>query len=79
MLFITLNWNVNVIHQVEYSGGYCALNPHRFGQLFVNKVANTKDILLFFRKKASYSRGDYFRKILIISQNIVTFIIEKHP
>jgi len=42
--------------RVEYSGGFSALNPHRFGQLFVNRVANTKDILLFFRKKASYSR-----------------------
>ena len=49
-----------VISQVEYSGGFSALNPHRFGQLFVNRVANTKDILLFFRKKASYSRGDCF-------------------
>ena len=37
--------------KVEYSGGYAIINPHRFGQQFVDRVANCKDILLFYRKK----------------------------
>lgn len=41
--------------RVDYSGGYMTLNPHRFGQQFVDRVANPKDILLFYRKKNSVS------------------------
>jgi len=37
--------------KVEYTGGYSIINPHRFGQQFVDRVANCKDILLFYRKK----------------------------
>ena len=38
--------------RVEYSGGFQIINPHRFGQQFVKRVANNKDILLFYRKRA---------------------------
>ncbi|XP_066929517.1 double-strand break repair protein MRE11-like [Clytia hemisphaerica] len=37
--------------KVEYSGGYEIINPHRFGQQFVGRVANSKDLLLFYKKK----------------------------
>ncbi|KAI8811120.1 Mre11 DNA-binding presumed domain-containing protein [Cladochytrium replicatum] len=37
--------------KVEYSGGYTTFNPQRFGQAFVGKVANPKDILVFHRKR----------------------------
>jgi len=37
--------------RVEYSGEYEIVNAHRFGQQFVDRVANPKDILLFYRKK----------------------------
>ncbi|KAJ3044688.1 Double-strand break repair protein mre11a [Rhizophlyctis rosea] len=39
--------------KVEYSGGFTTFNPQRFGQLFVNRVANPKDILHFYRKRAN--------------------------
>eukprot|EP00795_Rhopilema_esculentum_P016887 gene16887-8364_t len=44
--------------KVEYSGGFSALNPHRFGQSFVNRIANPKDILLFYRKRAPFTKGE---------------------
>ncbi|KAJ3258944.1 Double-strand break repair protein mre11a [Boothiomyces macroporosus] len=38
--------------RVEYSEGFTTFNPQRFGQNFVETVANPKDILQFYRKKA---------------------------
>ncbi|KAG0242360.1 Double-strand break repair protein mre11a [Actinomortierella wolfii] len=44
--------------RVEYSGGYDIINPQRFGQEFADRVANPKDIVHFFRRKAGGgSRG----------------------
>lgn len=43
--------------QVEYTG-FSAINVQRFGQPFVNRVANPKDILLFFRRRALAARPD---------------------
>lgn len=43
--------------KVEYSGGYNIVNPHRFGQQFVDRVANCKDILLFYRRKVYDRKG----------------------
>eukprot|EP00172_Hildenbrandia_rubra_P001091 Plantae.Rhodophyta-Hildenbrandia_rubra.ctg16531.p1 GENE.Plantae.Rhodophyta-Hildenbrandia_rubra.ctg16531~~Plantae.Rhodophyta-Hildenbrandia_rubra.ctg16531.p1 ORF type:complete len:813 (-),score=174.21 Plantae.Rhodophyta-Hildenbrandia_rubra.ctg16531:2495-4933(-) len=37
--------------RVEYSGGYEPLNPGRFGQDFLGKVASPSDILLFYRRR----------------------------
>ncbi|KAJ3270534.1 Double-strand break repair protein mre11a [Terramyces sp. JEL0728] len=37
--------------RVEYSEGFTTFNPQRFGQNFVETVANPKDILQFYRKK----------------------------
>ena len=45
-----------ILFQVEYSGGYEIINPHRFGQQFVGRVANSKDLLLFYKKK-TYTGG----------------------
>ena len=39
--------------RVDYSGGYATVNPQRFGQNFVGKIANPSDLLLLSRKKAS--------------------------
>jgi double-strand break repair protein MRE11 len=33
--------------RVDYSGGYETFNPQQFGQKFINRVANPKDILKF--------------------------------
>eukprot|EP01135_Chromosphaera_perkinsii_P004833 Nk52_evm11s298 gene=Nk52_evmTU11s298 len=45
--------------RVEYSGGFTPFNVQRFGQCFVSKVANPKDILLFYRKRAvNQTSGD---------------------
>lgn len=40
--------------RVDYSDGFTAFNIRRFGQQFVDRVANPKDILLFFRKKQPF-------------------------
>ena len=37
--------------QVEYSGGFSSFNIRRFGQQFVDRVANPKDILHFYQTK----------------------------
>jgi double-strand break repair protein MRE11 len=42
--------------KVEYAG-YETINPQRFGQRFVGKVANPNDILLFYRKKTTNLRA----------------------
>ncbi|KAF9181913.1 Double-strand break repair protein mre11a [Haplosporangium sp. Z 767] len=39
--------------RVEYSGGYEIFNPQRFGQEFVDLVANPRDIVHFFRRKTA--------------------------
>lgn len=37
--------------KVDYSNGFTSFNPHRFGHLFVGKLANPKDVILFYRKR----------------------------
>lgn len=37
--------------RVEYSGGFDTINPQRFGQSFVGRVASATEILLFFKKR----------------------------
>ena len=37
--------------KVDYSGGYASINPQRFGQNFVGKIANPSDLLIMTRKK----------------------------
>jgi double-strand break repair protein MRE11 len=37
--------------KVEYSGGFTTFSPQRFGQHFVEIVANPKEILHFYRQK----------------------------
>ncbi|KAI9140373.1 Metallo-dependent phosphatase-like protein [Paraphysoderma sedebokerense] len=44
--------------KVEYSGGFTTFNPSRFGQQFVNRVANPKDIIHFYRKRQAYKPSD---------------------
>lgn len=39
--------------RVEYSGGFQSFNAQRFGQQFVDRVANPKDLLHFYRKKTA--------------------------
>lgn len=48
--------------KVEYSGGFPTYPPQRFGTRYVNKVANPKDILQFYKKKSTYdpNRGGLF-------------------
>ena len=46
--------------QVEYSGGFSSFNIRRFGQQFVDRVANPKDILHFYqRKKPPTKTGNF--------------------
>ncbi|KAL1925579.1 uncharacterized protein VTP21DRAFT_462 [Calcarisporiella thermophila] len=39
--------------KVEYTGGFNTFNPHRFGQRFVEEVANPKDLILFYRRRVT--------------------------
>ncbi|KAG0001025.1 Double-strand break repair protein mre11a [Entomortierella chlamydospora] len=39
--------------RVEYSGGFEIFNPQRFGQEFVDIVANPRDIVHFYRRKTT--------------------------
>ncbi|KAF9962955.1 Double-strand break repair protein mre11a [Mortierella alpina] len=43
--------------RVEYSGGFEIFNPQRFGQEFVDLVANPRDIVHFYRKKTASVRN----------------------
>ncbi|XP_052818533.1 double-strand break repair protein MRE11-like [Mya arenaria] len=38
--------------RIDYSGGFEPFSQHRFGQKFVERVANPKDMIYFMRKKA---------------------------
>lgn len=40
--------------RVDYSGGYETFNPQQFGQKFINRVANPKDILKFQRLRSEH-------------------------
>ncbi|KAK5802053.1 Mre11 DNA-binding presumed domain-containing protein [Linnemannia elongata] len=42
--------------KVEYSGGYEIFNPQRFGQEFVDTVANPRDIVQFYRRKTAFNK-----------------------
>ncbi|KAF8945870.1 Double-strand break repair protein mre11a [Haplosporangium gracile] len=42
--------------KVEYSGGYEIFNPQRFGQEFVDAVANPRDIVQFYRRKIAFNK-----------------------
>ncbi|KAF9083159.1 Double-strand break repair protein mre11a [Mortierella sp. AD031] len=42
--------------KVEYSGGYEIFNPQRFGQEFVDTVANPRDIVQFYRRKTTIGK-----------------------
>lgn len=41
--------------RVDYTGGYETFNPQQFGQKFIKRVANPKDMLKFQREKISTS------------------------
>lgn len=43
--------------RVDYSGGFESLNPQRFGQSFVGRVASATEILLFFKKRTTSSKS----------------------
>lgn len=42
--------------KIEYSGGFTTFNPQRFGQHFVDTVANPKEILHFYRQRTASIR-----------------------
>lgn len=44
--------------RIDYSGGFEMFNSNRFGQKFVDKVANPKDILHFTRRKIITKKED---------------------
>lgn len=45
--------------KVEYTG-YSTINPQRFGQRFVTRVANPNDILLFYKTRKTSSKSAQF-------------------
>jgi len=45
--------------KVEYGGGFKIMNPQRFGQRFVGRVANPNEILLAHRKRPTASKKNH--------------------
>ncbi|XP_033738738.1 double-strand break repair protein MRE11-like [Pecten maximus] len=44
--------------RIDYSGGFEPFSAHRFGQKFIDKVANPKDMVQFQRKKVISTKSD---------------------
>lgn len=44
--------------KVDYSGGFASFNPHRFGHFFVNRVANPKEVIFFYRRRNPTRGGE---------------------
>lgn len=44
--------------RIDYSGGFEPFSAHRFGQKFIDKVANPKEMLQFQRKKVIATKSD---------------------
>jgi len=64
-----------MILKVDYSGGFETFNPQRFGQIFVDRVANPKDILSFFRKRTTVGLGHGKTINIIYKMRIFGFYI----
>ncbi|KAJ3413514.1 Double-strand break repair protein mre11a [Chytridiales sp. JEL 0842] len=58
--------------RVEYSN-YSTINPQRFGQQFVDTVANVKDILHFYRRKVTHPEVSKSKKL----PNVVITVPDK--
>jgi double-strand break repair protein MRE11 len=43
---------------VDYTGDYATFNPHRFGQQFVDQVANPKEVVYFHRRKTMVQKNN---------------------
>lgn len=66
--------------KVDYTGGFSTFNPQRFGQNFVEDVANPKDILHFVRKRPQTginSRNLVKKKVDADRVDIDAFLPEK--
>eukprot|EP00057_Strongylocentrotus_purpuratus_P023252 XP_011677726.1 PREDICTED: double-strand break repair protein MRE11A [Strongylocentrotus purpuratus] len=44
--------------RVDYSGGFDTINVNRFGQKFVGRVANTKDLVRFTKRRIQLKKED---------------------
>ncbi|XP_045212304.2 double-strand break repair protein MRE11-like isoform X2 [Mercenaria mercenaria] len=44
--------------RVDYSGGFEPFSQHRFGQKFVDRVANPKDMIYFMKKKPTATKKE---------------------
>ena len=65
-----LQWLFLSYLQVDYSGGFETFNINRFGQKFVNRLANTKDIVLFHKRKLQAGkRGELQAKYTFVFLN----------
>ncbi|KAI9021901.1 Metallo-dependent phosphatase-like protein [Hyaloraphidium curvatum] len=63
--------------KVEYSGGFSTYPPQRFGSRYVGQVANAKEILQFYRKKASHDPSKERRKQAAATINQVPDLPDK--
>ncbi|XP_057363089.1 double-strand break repair protein MRE11 isoform X4 [Manis pentadactyla] len=65
--------------RVDYSGGFEPFNIHRFSQKFVDRVANPKDVIYFFRhreQKESTGEEINFGKFIIKPSEGTTLRVE---
>ena len=55
MYLLLYKYNELLLLQVNYAGGYTPFSVLRFGQRFVNEVANPTTILNFFKRRGGTS------------------------
>ena len=59
---------------MEYSGGYSVVNPLRFGQAFVERVANPREILNFYKQRQSYGSLSVICSCLDICYEVLEYV-----
>jgi hypothetical protein len=65
-----------LINQVETSEAKEMTNPVRFGQDFIGRVANPRDILQYYRRKKQAERST---SITLLTKGVLTGRNEKQP
>lgn len=58
-LYVTIAAHLTSCVQVETTGVKEMMNAGRFGQRFVDRIANPKDVLQYYRKKVQVRRRAY--------------------
>lgn len=61
--------------KVDYSGGYASINPQRFGQRFIDKVANPTDLLILSRTRSRTTKASSSDEPKATKEEILSAIV----